>query len=224
MPPPEGRDEVCAAFDVSRETRARLDAYVARLGEWQRTTNLVSPATLSDVWGRHVADSLQFRPLAPAAKRWVDLGSGGGFPGLVTAVLLAEQPGAHVDLVESTAKKAAFLRAVIRELGLPATVHAIRIEAADAVLGNADAVSARALAPLPALLGMVAGRLPQQVPCFFAKGRHYGEEIVDASRRWRFRVVEHPSRVETGAAILEVGNIRSQALEAGEIRRRASEE
>jgi 16S rRNA (guanine527-N7)-methyltransferase len=205
--PPEPDDAALAGFDVSRETRARLGAYVRLLGEWQRTTNLVAPATLPDVWRRHVTDSLQFQLLAPAARRWADLGSGGGFPGLVTAIRLADEPGAHVDLVESVAKKAAFLRAVIRELRLPAAVHAVRIEAADAVLGGADAVSARALAPLDALLGMVAGRVGPQVPCFFAKGRNHGEEIVDASRRWRFRMVKHPSRAEAGAAILELSGI-----------------
>ncbi|KAB0679356.1 16S rRNA (guanine(527)-N(7))-methyltransferase RsmG [Aureimonas leprariae] len=222
--PPEGRDVVLAAFDVSRETRARLDAYVRLLGQWQRTTNLVADATMPEVWERHVADSLQFRPLCQPAKRWVDLGSGGGFPGLVTAILVADEGDAHVDLVESNGKKAAFLRTVIRELGLPATVHAIRIEAAGEVLAWADAVSARALASLGALLGMVAGRIGPQVPCFFAKGRSHGEEIVDASRRWRFTLREHPSRVAAEAAILEVADIRPRTGEPGTSETRASEE
>ena len=177
----------------------------------------MAAATLPSLWQRHVADSLQLRALAPAGVRtWTDLGSGGGFPGLVVALQLVAEPaaGAHVHLVESTAKKAAFLRAAIRELGLPATVHAMRIEAADAALATADVVSARALASLDALFGMVAGRIPPHSVCLFPKGRAYPQEIVDARRRWRFTVTEHPSRTEDGAAVLEVRDIEARPNEA----------
>ena len=99
---------------VSRETEARLDRYVALLEEWQAKTNLVSPSTLPNLWTRHIADSLQLLALAPAAKIWADLGSGGGFPGLVLACAMAEVSGAMVHLVERNAKKAAFLREALR--------------------------------------------------------------------------------------------------------------
>src|SRR6185437_10851269 len=103
-----------ALTPVSRETEARLDRYVALLLEWQAKTNLVAPSTLANLWTRHVSDSLQLLSLAPSAKSWVDLGSGGGFPGVVLACALAETPGANVHLVERNAKKAAFLREAIR--------------------------------------------------------------------------------------------------------------
>src|ERR1700722_11326119 len=108
---------------VSRETEARLDRYVKLLREWQAKTNLVAPSTLPQLWTRHIADSLQLLDLAPSAKVWIDLGSGGGFPGVVLACALAETPGAMVHLVERNAKKAAFLREAIRVTASPGTVH-----------------------------------------------------------------------------------------------------
>src|ERR1700681_4132961 len=108
---------------VSRETEARLDRYVALLVEWQAKTNLVAPSTLPNLWTRHISDSLQLLSLAPSAKTWVDLGSGGGFPGVVLACALAETPGANIHLIERNAKKAAFLREAIRVTSSSGTVH-----------------------------------------------------------------------------------------------------
>src|SRR5215831_2017271 len=113
---------------VSRETEERLDRFVELLLTWQKTTHLVSPASIPKLWTRHVADSLQLLDLAPKASLWVDLGSGGGFPGLAIACALAETPGAQIHLVESNNKKAAFLREAIRVTGAPGVVHPIRIE------------------------------------------------------------------------------------------------
>ncbi len=107
---------------VSRETEARLDRYVDLLLEWQAKTNLVAPSTLPNLWTRHIADSLQLLALAPAAKVWIDLGSGGGFPGVVLACALAETPGTIVHLVERNAKKAAFLREALRVTSTPGMV------------------------------------------------------------------------------------------------------
>src|SRR2546428_1687223 len=112
-----------ALTPVSRETEARLDRYVALLLEWQAKTNLVAPSTLPNLWTRHISDSLQLLSLAPSPKTWVDLGSGGGFPGRVRACALADMPDATVHLVERIAKKAAFLREAIRVTGSPGTVH-----------------------------------------------------------------------------------------------------
>ena len=112
-----------ALTPVSRETEARLDRYVDLLVEWQAKTNLVAPSTLPNLWTRHIADSLQLLSLAPSAKIWVDLGSGGGFPGVVLACALAETPGANVHLVERNAKKAAFLREAVRVTAAAGTVH-----------------------------------------------------------------------------------------------------
>lgn len=206
-----GRADLTARHNVSRETLERLDRYVALLLEWQAKTNLVAPSTLGEIWSRHIEDSLQLHQLAPGPMRWVDLGSGAGFPGLVIAIADAGRPGAHVDLIESNDKKAAFLRAVISETGLSAGVHAARIEDCGAVLGKAQAVSARALASLDALLGFVYGRIPREIPCYFAKGRHHEQEIVDASQHWRFNMVKHVSEVEAGAAILEIRDVERAA-------------
>ncbi|MGI8527158.1 MAG: 16S rRNA (guanine(527)-N(7))-methyltransferase RsmG, partial [Pseudolabrys sp.] len=138
-----------AITPVSRETEDRLDRYVELLLKWQATTNLVAPSTLPTLWTRHVADSLQLIDLAPGAKIWVDLGSGGGFPGIPIACALAPISGAMVHAVESNGKKAAFLREAARITGAPVTVHAQRIENfGDRFMTEVHVVSARALAPL----------------------------------------------------------------------------
>lgn len=148
------RRRALALVPVSRETEDRLAAYVDLLRRWQRVKNLVGPSTLDAVWTRHVADSAQLARLAPdGAIRWVDLGSGAGFPGLVVAVLLAGRAGARVDLIESNARKCAFLREAVRVTGAPARVHADRIEVALPRLQQpVDIVTSRALAPLPDLV------------------------------------------------------------------------
>src|SRR5438270_7464853 len=131
---------------VSRETEARLDRYVELLWQWQAKTNLVAPSTLPNLWTRHIADSLQLLSLAPTAKIWVDLGSGGGFPGVVLACALAEMPGAQIQLVERNAKKAAFLREALRVTAAAGTVHLVDIgDIVDRIEGPVDCVTARAL-------------------------------------------------------------------------------
>lgn len=202
----EGHAHFLETHDVSRETLARLDQYVALLTEWQRRINLVAPATIGDVWARHIADSLVLERLLPPFQHCVDLGSGAGLPGLVVAAARAEQGGV-VDLVESNAKKAAFLRAVQRGLGLDGTVHAARIEDCGAALVAADLVTARALAPLPELLAMVAPHIRTSARCFFQKGRSHEQEINQAAAHWRFTVVKHESNLEDGSVILDIGDI-----------------
>ena len=123
LPSASDKAAALALTPVSRETEARLDRYVDLLVEWQAKTNLVAPSTLPHLWTRHISDSLQLLDLAPSAKIWVDLGSGGGFPGVVLACALAETPGANVHLVERNAKKAAFLREAVRVTSAAATVH-----------------------------------------------------------------------------------------------------
>src|SRR3954453_1274072 len=143
-----------ALTPVSRETELRLDAYVHLLLHWQAKTNLVASSTLPQLWTRHIADSLQLLPLAPDAKIWADLGSGGGFPGVVLACALADTPGSTVHLIERNAKKAAFLREALRITGAAGTVHLADIEDhVDSALGPVDCVTARAVAPLHQLIG-----------------------------------------------------------------------
>ncbi len=146
---PSDKTAALALTPVSRETEARLDRYVDLLVTWQAKTNLVAPSTLPHLWTRHVSNSLQLLSLAPTAKTWIDLGSGGGFPGVVLACALADTPGASVHLVERNAKKAAFLREAVRITSSPATVHLAGIgDSVDRVGNHVDCVTARALAPL----------------------------------------------------------------------------
>src|SRR5271166_1273795 len=138
---------------VSRETERRLASYVDLLIKWRRSTNLVSTSTLASIWTRHVADSAQLLALAPSAKRWIDMGTGAGFPGLVIAIQLADVPGAVVHCIESDRRKCAFLREAVRATGAAATIHPERVEAIEpSSLEPVDAVTARAFAPLPPTL------------------------------------------------------------------------
>src|SRR5580765_4689620 len=143
MVPAADKTAALALTPVSRETEARLDRYVDLLLEWQAKTNLVAPSTLPNLWTRHISDSLQLLSLAPSAKTWVDLGSGGGFPGVVLACALAETPGANVHLVERNAKKAAFLREAIRVTFAAGTVHLVGIgDSVDRIGSRVDCVTA----------------------------------------------------------------------------------
>lgn len=136
---------------VSRETIERLTVYVDRLKLWQKKTNLVSTSTLDAIWSRHIADSLQCFSLFPDALRWADLGSGGGLPGMVLAILLSDKDGGEVHLVESNQKKCAFLRGIARDTNSAAIVHCGRIESETKQLKNIEMVTARALTALPGL-------------------------------------------------------------------------
>lgn len=200
----EGRQWFIGRFAVSRETQARLDLFVQLLSEWQARINLVAPSTLGGVWHRHIADAISLEHRLPAFSQAVDLGSGGGLPGLVIA---ACRPEAAVDMVESSGKKAAFLATAQREMGLAGRVHAKRIEEAGAVLRSADIVTARALAPLSNLLGLVAPHISRETRCFFAKGRSHEQEISDAAAHWRFSMIIHESEVEDDSVVLEVSEI-----------------
>ncbi len=185
--------------------RRRLTLYADLLVRWQATINLVSPKTLPELWTRHIGDSLQVQAAAPEARRWVDLGSGGGFPGLVTAIVLADRAGASVHLVESDKRKAAFLRTVARETGAPATIHAERIESFVAAHGEPfDAVSARALAALPQLLAYAQTFLDAGALGVFPQGESAAAELTGSSldRRFTFDVV--PSRLRDGSRLLLV--------------------
>lgn len=182
------RERGLALAQVSRETAALLDRYVALLTRWQTVKNLVGPKTLAEVWVRHIADSAQLVALAPNARRWLDIGSGAGFPGLVIAILLRDQPGAEVHLVESNGRKCAFLREVARSLKLPVTVHDGRIEdVLPALPPQIDAVTARALAPLRELIAMSAKLLTTGTLGVFPKGQDVGDELTEASKYWRIQ-------------------------------------
>jgi 16S rRNA (guanine527-N7)-methyltransferase len=204
-----GRNPLESALGpVSRETFERLDLVEKLFGKWAARMNLAAPSTLGDVWLRHIVDSAQIFPYAGNAEKWVDLGSGGGFPGLVLAVLLCERPGSWIDLVESNRKKSAFLQMVAGQLGLPVTVHTHRIEDVVSRLGPRDIVTARALAPLPLLLELAAPLLTAGSRGLFHKGRDYRREVEESSERWTFDLVEHASVVESDSVILDISNLR----------------
>ncbi|MBW8446450.1 MAG: 16S rRNA (guanine(527)-N(7))-methyltransferase RsmG [Arenimonas sp.] len=197
-------------MNVSRETFERFDRFTSLFHKWARSINLVAPSTRENLWERHIADSAQIFKIAPGPKHWIDLGSGGGFPGVITAILLTEQGAGWVDMVESNHKKASFLRTAITETGARGAVHAIRIEDAQDKLPNCDAISARALAELDNLLDLVepwALRNPQ-LRCYFHKGRDYRLEIEKARGRWGFDLIVHQSAIEPDSVILELAEIR----------------
>ena len=187
---------------VSRETLERLRAYVALLQRWTRVINLISPADQAHIWTRHVQDSLHLVPLIPAsADRGIDLGSGGGLPGLV----LALATGLPFDLVESDRRKAAFLQEAARATGAPVQVHCARIEAAS--VPPAPLVTARALAPLPRLLVLAAPLLRPGGVCLFAKGEQAEQEIAQASDAWRMRVERFPAPGRPGSVTLRISEL-----------------
>ena len=196
-----------ALTPVSRETETRLDRFVALLQQWQQHTNLIAASTEPTIWTRHIANSLQLLDLAPGAKIWVDLGSGAGFPGLVIACALADTPGVRVHLVETTGKKATFLREAARACGAPAIVHAERI--ADFVKHappHIDVVTARALAPLNKLLGEASPLLKKGTTGLFPKGQDVASELTEAAKCWKIQMSLVPSRTDPKARIVVARN------------------
>lgn len=195
------------AGDVSRETFAALEAFEAHFLKWNRSINLVAASTENHVWQRHILDSAQLAAIEPAAKRWVDIGSGGGFPGLVMAFLLAGR-GGSIDLVESNRKKTGFLQATVGQFRLPARIIARRIEDSYPFVDAPEVVTARALASLIDLLDLAEPWLTTGTRALFHKGRDYQREIEESAHRWRFDLVEHPSMIDPQGVVLELRNVR----------------
>jgi 16S rRNA (guanine527-N7)-methyltransferase len=210
----ESRQAVTIGKSVSRETQERLEAFASLFHKWAKTINLVAPSTLPELWSRHIQDSLQIYELSPGPLRWVDLGSGGGFPGIVTAICLAELGDGWVHLVESNNKKAAFLRTALQETNARGSVHAIRIETAPELIESCDRVSARALAELDILCGFIvpwAIRNPN-LRALLHKGRDYRREVEISHRRWNLDLVEHPSVIEKDSVILEISGLSRKSV------------
>jgi 16S rRNA (guanine527-N7)-methyltransferase len=197
---------------VSRETLARLDAFADLLLTWNARTNLIAPSTVPHLWTRHIADSLQLLDLAPDARTWVDLGSGGGFPGLVIACALADSPDAKIHLVESNTKKAAFLREATRLTGAPAVVHGERIERFVEVFeGRTDVVTSRALAPLKLLLDQSVSLLKTGTIGLFPKGQDVEAELTEATRYWNVKVNLASSRTDPKGRVVVVQSLERRA-------------
>ena len=193
---------------VSRETAARLDHFAALFSKWAKAINLVAPSTLNDLWDRHISDSAQIFQLQPAPGTWLDLGSGGGFPGVVLACALAETPGAAVHLVERVAKKAAFLREAIRVTGAPGIVHPADIgDIVDRLAGSIDCVTARAVAPLHQLIGFVEPLVRRGATALFLKGQDVEAELTEATKYWNIKPQLHSSRTGGHGWIVELDRI-----------------
>ena len=194
-------------LDVSRETFERLQCYAALLEKWTLKINLISRSTIPFIWSRHIRDSLQVYRAGPEAfDSWVDLGSGGGLPGVVVAILAAESPAQKmVRLVESDGRKAAFLRTVLRETAVPGTVICERIEAL--APQGADVLSARALADLNTLLGFAARHLSPAGVALLSKGATWEKEVERARQEWSFSCEALESETEKGSVILKIGDI-----------------
>ena len=189
-------------LDVSRETLDRLTVYADLLERWNPRINLVSKASLADLWPRHIQDSAQLVQLAPReATSWVDLGSGGGFPGLVAAIIT----GTPTTLIESDQRKSAFLRTVARETGTDCTVLTSRIEQAPAQ--DAQVLSARALADLDILLDYTLRHMSPTGVALFPKGATWKKEVDNARLRWKFDLEAIKSKTQPEAAILRISGV-----------------
>jgi len=202
------------AGPVSRETFEALEYFEAQFRRWAARINLAAPSTLPQVWERHILDSAQLIGLAPRASRWLDLGSGGGFPGAVIAILVRDRAGTSIDLVESNAKKSAFLRTVLGELRAPARIHTARIEGFQGRPDGYDVVTARALAPLPLLLALSSRWLTAGAFGLFHKGRDFQREVAESVNVWGFDLVEHRSAVDPEGVILQISGLQRRTPDA----------
>ncbi len=205
-----GAERFADAFSVSRETLDKLKTYELELKRWQKAVNLVSPTTLDQIWHRHFADSAQLASLLPgSARHSVDIGSGGGFPGLVLAVLCQSRRDFRVTLVESDTRKAAFLRETARRMEIPVEILSTRIESDASVnqLNDVDTITARAFAPFDRLFGLVSPVFGSDTVGLFLKGRDVDREIEDAASNWSFDIELHESLTDSGGRIAIVRNL-----------------
>ncbi|GAB6052437.1 16S rRNA (guanine(527)-N(7))-methyltransferase RsmG [Magnetospira thiophila] len=205
IPSPLSPQDFQDLTDVSRETRAALETYLALLIKWQERINLVSRATLNDPWRRHFLDSAQLAPYLPDGERTlVDLGSGAGFPGLVLAILT----GRPFHLVESDQRKGIFMREVARATGAPVTVHTARIESLPAL--QADVITSRALAPLPQLIELSRPHLKKGGFLLFLKGKNVEFELTESRKKWKLALDIIKSRSDPAGRVLLLREILEQ--------------
>jgi 16S rRNA (guanine527-N7)-methyltransferase len=201
----DDREAALRLVPVSRETEDRLATFVALLDRWRHKTNLIADSTFASVWTRHIADSAQLLALVPEAKRWVDMGSGAGFPALVIAIQLADIPGAVVHCIESDRRKCAFLREAARATGAAAAIHPIRVEAIEPKsLGAVDAVTARAFAPLPLTLKLARPWIERGAVAVFPRGESARDQTAALPEACAYAIETLPSVVNPKAAILRI--------------------
>jgi 16S rRNA (guanine527-N7)-methyltransferase len=207
---PFGPEAFAAATGVSRETLSLLEAYGEILKDWNSRHNLVSENTMPDLWHRHMLDSAQLEPLIPAkAQTLADLGSGAGFPGLVLAIM--RRDSLKVTLFEATKKKADFLTAVVKDLGLPVEVSPARIETTTPQIFHV--ITARAFAPLDQLLSYTHKFVGPRTICLFLKGQKLELELTEAARTWKMKVQKHPSKTHPLGVILEIRDLHHVSIQ-----------
>lgn len=189
-----------------------LESFSALLTKWNAVQNLVSRETVNALWTRHIADSLQILPLLrPTDERILDVGSGGGLPALPMAIALKGGP-AQFTLVEPIGKKVAFLRQVIRELGLIATVHAGRTDSFDSRETSFDLITSRALAALPALLELIHPFFGPETHAILHKGKDHAVELAESRLAWDFDVVITKSATDEAGVLLQISNLRRKTM------------
>lgn len=201
------------------DVRRDLESFAALLRKWNAVQNLVSRETENALWSRHILDSLQILPrLLPTDERFLDVGSGGGLPALPLAIALKGGP-AHVTMVEPIGKKVAFLRQVIRELGLNADVHAGRTDSFDSretsatgVRADFDVITSRALAALPMLLELIHPFFGPETRAILHKGRDHTVELAESRLAWDFDVVITRSATDEAGVLLEISNLRRKTM------------
>lgn len=208
-----GPEEFQREFGVSRETVERLETYETLLIKWQKAQNLVAPNTLSEVWHRHFADSAQLFKHLDEAKIIVDMGAGGGFPGLVLGILLMERHGSCVHLVESNSRKCSFLKDVARQTGAHVEIHNCRIEvfAIESTISSIDVVTARALKPLNTLLTFGQALFEMGAKGIFLKGKGTNAEIEEASQDWHFHHETFESLTDPLGRIVKLNDIKPRS-------------
>jgi 16S rRNA (guanine527-N7)-methyltransferase len=192
---------------LSAAALEKLRLFQSLVEKWNPRINLVAKSTLPDLWARHIEDSAFLCLHAPKAHHWADFGAGGGFPGLVIAVILQDRgENTRISLVESDLRKATFLREAARKIGVTVDVHSERVEALAPLM--ADIVSARALAPLDVLCGLAERHLAAGGLCLFPKGERFAEEVQTARQSWQFDLETRDNPGHKGSALLELRNIR----------------
>jgi 16S rRNA (guanine527-N7)-methyltransferase len=201
----QDRQRALRLVPVSRETEDRLVVLVELLARWRKATNLIAESTFPTIWTRHIADSAQLLALSSGARRWLDMGSGAGFPGLVLAIQLVGAPGAVVHCVDSDRRRCAFLREAARATGAPAVIHPNRIESLDRnSIGPVDCVTARAFAPLLTTLGFAKPWLETGATGLFPRGRSAVKDLEQDGPPSYYAIEVIRSVVDADAAILKV--------------------
>ena len=201
------QNSLIPGVDVSRETIEALEHFAALLEKWTAKINLISKASIPHLWDRHIRDSAQLiRSWPDTGRNWLDLGSGGGLPGLVIAIVAKELfPALRMTLVESDKRKSVFLKTVTRELGLNAVIINERIEKTKPI--EADVVSARALAELSDLLDLSERHVAKSTICLFQKGENWQKELSKAQQSWHFQYNVIKSETQSEAVILKLGEV-----------------